>query len=80
MALPLVSDNLEITQTTEQKASNEEPSDESFVRLLDIYNMIDSAQEEPEVVENNDILGGHNEGVFKPQDISKGFLYGIAWT
>jgi hypothetical protein len=59
------------------KTFNEEPSDESFVQLLDIYNMIDSAQEEPEVVENNDIFGEHNEKVSKPQYMRKDFSMGL---
>jgi hypothetical protein len=77
LALPLVSDNPEVTQTTEQKASNEEPSDASFIQLLDIYNMIDSAQEEPEVVENNDIFCEHNEEVSKLQDMRTDFSIGL---
>ena len=77
VALPLVSDNLEATQPTKQSALNVIPTDESSVQLLDIYNLIDSGQEEAEDVEKIGIFAENNEEVSRPQDLRKDLSFGL---
>ena len=77
VALPLVSDNLEVTHPTKQSALNAIPTDENSVQLLDIYNLIDSGQEEAEDGDKIDILGGNNEEVSKPQDMRNEISFGL---
>ena len=77
VALPLVSDNLEVTHPTKQSALNAIPTDENSVQLLDIYNLIDSAPEEAGDGENGNIWGENNEEVSKPQDMRNDLSFGL---